>query len=415
MVEREQSGQISRRSLLVGATGWAISQGLLGCSQQNAMPLTVEILRSSIPPQLLQKFRQQVKKGASPVALNVLSEAQLQALFTQLQGWQQSGQRPQPVPSASWFDQIPFLGKRNPGFPELVTLGDFWLSNAVKQGLLQPFSEGDRAGLTSWPQLAKNPKFSDILRRNEQGQVDSQGPVWGIPYRFGSTVIAYRRDLLEKRGLQPPTDWHDLWRPEFRGRISLLNQPREVIGLALKKLGQSYNTQDLAAVPDLKPTLQSLNQQVKFYSSDAYLQPLMLDDTWIAVGWSLDVLPLGDRLSKVAAVIPASGTALSADLWVRPKSAGAKLSAPALAWLNFWWQPEIAAQLSLLTWGISPALLDKSPDQLPEDLRGNALLFPEGKVLQSSEFLKPLPEKSLQQYQQFWAEMRSRPASTSRP
>lgn len=411
MVEREQVGQISRRSLLVGAASWGISQGLVGCSQQNAVPLTVDILRSSIPPQLLQQFRQQVQKIA-PVNLNVLSEARLQTLFTQLQDWQRSGQSPQPSSSSSWFDGIPFLSKKKPGTPDFVTLGDFWLANAVRQGLLQPFSEADRAKLTSWPQLAKNPKFLEILQRNGQGQVDPQGQVWGIPYRFGSTVIAYRRDILQQRGLKPPGDWQDLWRSEFRGRISLLNQPREVIGLALKKLGQSYNTEDLAAVPDLKPTLQALNQQAKFYSSDTYLQPLMLDDTWIAVGWSLDVLPLGDRLSKIAAVMPASGTALSADLWVRPQAAGAVMSPPALSWLDFWWQPAIAAQLALSTWGISPAVLGTSPNQLPEDLRGNALLFPEGKVLQASEFLKPLPEKSRQQYEEVWTEMRSRPAST---
>jgi hypothetical protein len=51
-------------------------------------------------------------------------------------------------------------------------------------------------------------------------------------------------------------------------------------------------------------------------------------------------------------------------------------------------------------------------DQLPEDLRDHPLLFPEGKVLQASEFLKPLPEKSLQKYQQVWAEMRSPVAAT---
>lgn len=415
MVEREQFGQISRRSLLIGGAGWAVSQGLLGCSPQASIPLTIEVLRSSIPPQLLQKFRQQLKQAAPPVSLNVLSEAQLQVLFTQLQSWQQLGPQPQSTSSSSWLEQIPFLSKGNPGVPDLVTLGDFWLMNAIQQGLLQPFSEGDRAGLASWSQLAKNPKLSEILLRNAQGQLDPHGPLWGIPYRLSSTVIAYRRDILEHRGLKPPRDWQDLWRPEFRGRISLLNQPREVIGLALKKLGQSYNTEDLTKIPDLKPTLQTLNQQVKFYSSDAYLQPLMLDDTWIAVGWSLDVLPLGDRLSKIVAVIPESGTALSADVWVRPKSAAPKLPPPAKTWLDFWWQPAIAAQLSLLTWGISPALLGNPPGQLPEDLQRNPLLFPEGKVLQASEFLKPLPEKSIQQYQRFWTEMRSGTISTSHP
>jgi putative spermidine/putrescine transport system substrate-binding protein len=357
----------------------------------------------------MQQFRHQLKKATPAVSLNIQTEAQLQALFAQLQTWQQTGQ---PTPSWSWLDLLPFLGRSKPGMPDLVTLGNFWLPVAVRQGLLLPFSERDRAGLASWSQLVKTPKLTELLLQNSQGQADPQDQAWGIPYRLGSTVIAYRRDIFQRRGLQPPTDWADLWKPEFRGRISLLNQPREVIGLALKKLGKSYNTADLATVPDLKPTLQALNQQVKFYSSDAYLQPLMLEDTWIAVGWSLDVLPLSDRLSKVAAVIPASGTALSAELWVRPKLAAPQLSPAALSWIDFWWQPAIAAQLSLQTWGISPAIWGMPANQLPDDLQQNPLLFPAGKVLEASEFLQPLPETSLQQYQQYWTEMRSRVASS---
>ena len=76
----------------------------------------------------------------------------------------------------------------------------------------------------------------------------------------------------------------------MKGNISLLNQAREVIGLTLKKLGKSYNTEDIGQVENLKSELVQLNQQVKFYSSDNYLQSLVIGDTWLAVGWSKDCL-----------------------------------------------------------------------------------------------------------------------------
>ena len=102
----------------------------------------------------------------------------------------------------------------------------------------------------------------------------------------------------------------------MRDRISLPDSAREVIGLTLKKLGKSYNTQQLDRVPNLKKELASLHQQVKLYSSDAYLQPLILGDTWLAVGSSGDLLPLLQTQKDIALVVPVSGTALWTDLWV---------------------------------------------------------------------------------------------------
>ena len=140
--------------------------------------------------------------------------------------------------------------------------------------------------------------------------------------------------------------------------------PREVIGLTLKKLGKSYNSTNLQAIPQLKAELTALNQQVKLYSSDSYLQPLLLGNTWLAVGWSTDILPLTQRNPAIAAVVPKAGTALWADLWVRPTVAKPELSALIAAWISFCWRPEIAAQLSLL----SPRRLSSSARSAASEL-----------------------------------------------
>ena len=41
-----------------------------------------------------------------------------------------------------------------------------------------------------------------------------------------------------------PTSWQDLWNPVYKGRVILLNDSREVIGMALKKHGFSNNATD---------------------------------------------------------------------------------------------------------------------------------------------------------------------------
>lgn len=393
---------LSRRSLLLGLAGLGISSGLSGCSGPSQTSLTIRLLSGSMPPQLVGEFQKAMGASLGRVNLYVSPETQLQTLFTLLQTWQRRG-KPAEKSNSSLPGWVPFVGDRGPSIPDLVTLGNYWLPQAIQQGLIQPL---DPTPWTHWKTLAADAKWSTLVTRNAQGEPDAQGSVWGAPYRWGSTVIVYRRDIFQEKGLQPPEDWSDLWRSDLRRQISLLDQPREVIGLTLKKLGYSYNTPDLTTISRLESELRSLHQQVKLYSSSAYLQPLLLGDTWLAVGWSTDILPILQRNSNLAAVFPAAGTALWADLWVRPKLATITDPPVLNEWINFFWQPQIAEQLSLLSRATSPAVMGLPPAQLGADLRGDRLLFPQASSFQASEFLQPLASSTVRQYEDLWSRMR---------
>jgi len=173
-------------------------------------------------------------------------------------------------------------------------------------------------------------------------------------------------------------------------------------------LGQSAHLQDLTTVPSLTSELQALHQQVKFYSSDAYIQSLSLGDTWATVGWSNEILPTIERDRTLAAVIPATGTLLTADLWVHPATAqpSPAQSALLLKWINFCWQPKIATQLSLLSSAASPLFKGKQSIETPTSLQQKPLLLPPAAVLQRSEFLLPLTGASSEQYRRQWLKMR---------
>ena len=383
---------VTRRAFLAGAASTVAGGLLAGCAGQPRSSLTVHLLKGSVPPQLLTEFRKVLKQkpSLSNSALEFTPEPQLEMLFALLQGWEQ--QRRSPAKPTGW---LPFAQPRSSDVSDLVMLGDYWLEAAIQQKLIQPL---DPKSLPAWQQLPTTPDWRGLVARNSQGQLDPKGQVWAAPYRWSTTVIAYRQDIFQEKGLAPPTDWGDLWRADLRRHLSLLDQPREVIGLTLKKLGKSYNTPDLTAVPALMSELTALQQQVKLYSSDSYLQPLLLGDTWLAVGWSTDVLSIAQRSSNIRIVVPTSGTALSADLWVRPAASNADASL-LQEWINFCWQPEIASRLSLLSRATSPMLSGAAPDTLPNDLRRNAVLLPDAAVLRASDFLLPLPPATLKQYQ----------------
>lgn len=369
---------MKRRSLLLGTAAFSLSQLAGGCRSQST--LKVRPLKGTIPAQLVARFRKSLKPAP---ALQVTPQPQLTDLFVQLQQWQQKALASQPVEDLA----------------DVVMVGDYWLAKAIEQKLIRPLEVSQ---LPSWGKLPA--PWQNLVRRNAAGMLDAKGQVWAAPYRWGTTVIIYRTDRFKTLGWTP-TDWSDLWREELRGRVSLLESPREVIGLTLKKLGSSYNTPDLQRVPQLQAELTRLQQQVKLYSSTAYLQPLMLGDTWVAVGWSQDILPLLKTERNVGVIVPQSGTALWADLWVQPAGAVGNVSL-AQQWIDFCWRPEIATQLSLLTWGSSPIVAGMQSEALPAELRLNRVLWPGPDILAKSEFLFPLSDTTRKQYSSLWQEIR---------
>ncbi len=383
---------MDRRSFLLGTGSLALSQMLAGCNSQNQSQLSVKVLKGSVPNQAVKAFRAQIKQSAK---LDFTSVTELKNLFEELQSWQQKKQKKDPGRSQLPIPLIP--SQASTELPDLVTLGDYWLNAAIEQKLIQPL---DPSKLLAWSNLPS--RWQELVRRNDKGQLDPQGKVWAAPYRWGNTVIAYNRDKFESLGWKP-NDWDDLWREELRDRISLLNHPREVIGLTLKKLGKSYNTKNLNQVPDLEQQLSRLHQQVKFYSSDNYLQPLILGDTWLAVGWSTDLLPVMQGYRQIEVVIPQSGTALWADLWVRPAIEAS--SQPLYQqWIDFCWQPQFAEQIFLLSKAQSPIPVKIEPDDIQPGLR--PLLLTDPKIFERSEFLLPLSPETQQQYQSLWQKIR---------
>ncbi|MEH2157435.1 extracellular solute-binding protein [Nostoc sp.] len=384
---------MDRRSFLLGTSTLALSQLLFGCGGNNQTQLKVQLLKGSIPGQVVNQFH----KGLQvEVQLKFAPVEQIQDLFQQLQSWQQ---KPKATDEQGWGRFIPFRQGQKAAEADLVTLGDYWLKAAIEQKLIQPLQEVQGNQLKQWSALDE--RWKKLVTRNDEGNLDTQGKVWGAPYRWGSTVIVYNRDKLQKLGWTPK-DWSDLWRDGMQQRISLLNQPREVIGLVLKKLGKSYNTENLDQVPDLEKELQTLNQQVKFYSSNHYLEPLIMEDTWLAVGWSSDVLPVLGRYPQLDAVIPQSGTAIWADLWVRP--AGINKGTLSDQWINFCWQASTAKQISVLTKSNSPISTNIAASDIQEPLW--SILQSDRSVFDKSEFLLPLSPSAIKQYESLFAKIK---------
>ncbi len=388
---------MQRRSFLITLGSLAIGSSLTSCQGQAKSILRVLALKNSLPPQLLGGFIKSIQPNPK---VELVTEGQFKEIFTQLHQWFKTGEA---EAKGLKFPLIP-PARSAEYIPNLVSIGDAWLAKAIQEKSIEPIATQN---LANWPKLAS--RWQELPRRDESGKSSSTGQVWGVPYRWGTTVIVYRRDLLASAQIPLPQDWADLWHPKLRQRISVLDRSRETIGLTLKKLGFGYNQVDLDLVSNLKSELQKLHQQVKFYTADTYLQPLTLGDTWVAVGWSADIVDLIQKNPNIGAIVPRSGTAIWADLWVQPTSKSRGLSNGsklAQQWMDYCLQIQTSNQISLFTGGVAPLLTNLPSANILPDIQRNSLTFPDRATLAKSEFIYPLSSTTQAQYDKLWREIR---------
>ena len=354
------------------------------------VPLRVTALRSSVPTSWLPSFRKTQGKGAR---LHFSQRAQLAELFAELR-------------------------KVGGEAADALTLGDAWLGPAVAAGLLAPIPRAEGARWRS--RLPAG--WEALVRRGGDGSPSPHGALFGVPYRWGCTLLALRTD----RGpaCDECSDWEGLWAPGLAGRVAVPASSRELLALALRSLGCSPNTPSprrlppgvsAAAVEERVRTLWGRQARTLAEGGGA-LKALALGDVWAVVGSSIELLAFAQRTPNVRVIAPASGTQLWADLWVLPARRAAAPGGPSPLlpqWYDFTTSPARAQPAMGVKMGASPLLMPpflpegepparSAPRPCAEDaalVRGG--LFPSPAVLSRSAFLLPLPAEGAAE----WAEL----------
>ncbi|KAJ9529617.1 hypothetical protein QJQ45_014377, partial [Haematococcus lacustris] len=312
---------------------------------EHGMSLAIVALRGAVPQQWVLDYKATLGKYAG---FSLGQRGQLLDIFKELSD--------------------PADTKNSAAGADCVSLGDAWLAPAIQRRLLQPLPHPEQY---RWWRLLP-PRWHTLLRRHpDTGQADPGGQVFGAPFRWGCSLVAVRADRLRRLGGRPVRDWEDLMQPALRGRVAMTDSPREFVGVALKLLGLGWNSsaaQVAAAgmgVQALAASCRALRGQVKLLSSRDHVRALVAGDVLAVVGWSQDLITLAERTNGVQALVPASGTALWADLWVLPRGdlTGPWRQGPSpllSSWFEFNVAPARHSSLGNLKTGATPSLLPES-------------------------------------------------------
>src|SRR5437868_4451409 len=141
-----------------------------------------------------------------------------------------------------------------------------------------------------------------------------QAPSWdpdlevSVPYMWGASGIVFNRKLDPA-----PSAWSDLWRAELRNRVTMLDDPAEVLGACLKKLGLSINSGDSGELQRAAREAVAQKQLLRAYLNAEARDQLVSGDILAAQLWATTSQQAMDAAPDLAFVYPAEGFALYAD------------------------------------------------------------------------------------------------------
>lgn len=268
---------------------------------------------------------------------------------------------------------------------DIIMPSDYMVSIMIKSNLLAEF---DRKNMPNYRNISPNylHKYFDPDNR------------FSVPYTFGTAGIAYDSSIVTP----PPDSWTILWDKKYKNQFSILDDPRETPGLALKMLGYSLNTNVPAELEQAKEKLIEQKPLVKQYKSEAE-ELLIAGDVIMAHCWSGDAFRAADKRQSIRYIIPKEGSSQFIDNVCIPKSAPNKDLAE--KFINYLLRPEINAKISAFTkYG---TCVPAAKDHLPEEILKHDYIYPPSEVLESLEWIKDQGDFS-QQYSRAWEEIKAK-------
>lgn len=184
------------------------------------------------------------------------------------------------------------------------------------------------------------------------------GAVYSAAYQWGTTGLGVNMDVV---GEDFEATWGLVFDPdliaEYPGGVSLLNDPRETMGAALKYLGYSLNSTSEAELQEAADVIAAAKEYVAQFDSDRYDDSLVSGEVAVAHGRSGNFLVTFDDVDgwdTYAYVIPNEG----ATIWIDNMSVPVTAEHPCTAhtFINFLLDAENGAALTNWSFYASPNL-----------------------------------------------------------
>jgi len=268
---------------------------------------------------------------------------------------------------------------------DIAVASDFMVEILKKQNLIKEINKNNL------------PNLKNIGKQYLDLPFD-KGNKFSVPYMWLAGIIAYDSTKIPEGTI---TSYADLWKPELKNSLTILDDQRAIIGITLKKLGYSLNETSPEALKKAKEELIKLQPNVKAYDSDSPKTSLINGEAKAIFAWGAEGSLARRENSNVKYVIPREGLFLQQDNFVIPKTS--KNTEAAELFINFIMEPEISAEISAeFPYGnpneAAYPFIDK---EIMEDIA----VYPSEEDVKKGEYLKDIGE-SITEFDKVWSEVK---------
>jgi spermidine/putrescine transport system substrate-binding protein len=252
------------------------------------------------------------------------------------------------------------------------------LAPMARNGLIAPLDHARLPGLRNLDPRFHQPVWDTGLR-------------WGVPYMWNATGIAYSRAQTVS-----PSGWGFLWSENMRGRMTMLDDPEDVIGACLQKLGYPFGSIDQRQLAAAKAVAIEQKKLLRAYLNAEVRDQLVSGDVLAAQLWSTTAAQAIKGNANLGFVYPAEGYPLYCDCAVILRES--TRYGLAHEFIDFLLQPDIAASNAR----VAETATANSTAQAPDPV-----LYPPEEIYRRGIWPQALPSAAQRYRDRLWTEIKS--------
>ena len=259
---------------------------------------------------------------------------------------------------------------------DVVCLTDWMIARWIRFGYAQEFDQANLPNAKNLTPTLQNPDFDP-------------GRGMSLPWQGGFAGICWNKEKVPG-GLESVSD---LWDPSLKGRVGVLSEMRDTVGLIMLENGidisGDWGEDEFNAAMEIF-SQQVADGQIRNIKGNSYLEDLKSEDTLAAICWSGDITVINAEAGdKWEFAIPSAGATLWNDNFIVPIGSERKANAEAL--INYYYEPEVAAEVAAWVNYITPVDGAKEAAMaIDPELAENQLIFPNEQTLSNSSVFRTL-------------------------
>ena len=228
------------------------------------------------------------------------------------------------------------------------------------------------------------------------------GRKFTAPYVSGMVGIAYNKAATGR----PIKTVEDMWDPAFKGRVSVMSDMQDAVGMVMMAQGNSVAEPTMAAVQQAVDAIreQKDNGQLRKFTGNDYISDMSSGNTIVAQAYSGDVVQMQADNPDIEFVLPESGGNWFIDTMVIPYTTQNQKAAE--AWIDYLYDRKNYAKLIAYTQYV-PVLSDMVDelDKIDPALAANPLIYPTQAELDNLTTWGALSEEQMKSFVDAYAQV----------